>query len=472
MDNKIILFELNEVPYKVIDYYCRVNPKSTLAQLLPGCAQYETYAEDVSSLSPWKTWPSVHRGVNDERHLLQNFGQDLTEVDEEYPPIWKILTRHGVKTGICGSLHSYPMPESLENYSFYFPDTFAAGSECFPPKLSTFQELNLQMVQESGRNVCSKIPWRSALKVLAVAPLLGFKISTFSKIGRQLISERLHNWHKVRRRTYQVVLAFDIFMKQLKSTKPDFTTFFTNHVASSMHRFWAACFPHDYDKFEFGDEWVETYRNELYFTMSKVDEFFKTLVHFVDRHPEYTLWVCTSMGQAATIAKPLETQLYIADMPRFMKQFGLQASDWEKRPSMLPRYNFFVTESRAAEFRKKVKTLVVDGRPVEVHEAVNNFFCIRLGHEDLYEKPQYVKLNGQEISFEDMGLINEEIEDKSNTTAYHIPQGSLFIYNPKDQRLKKTGRSKISTLDIAPTILNNFSIHMPEYMKGSASLGA
>jgi len=472
MARKIILFELNEVPYRVIDYYCHANPKSTLARLLPGCAQYETYSEDVSSLSPWKTWPSVHGVVNDERHLIQNFGQDLKEVDAVYPPIWKILTQHGLKTGICGSLHSYPMPESLENYTFYFPDTFAAGAECFPPKLSIFQEFNLQMVQESARNVSSKIPWRSALKVLADAPALGFKLSTFSKIGKQLLAEHLQNWRKARRRTYQVVLTFDIFMKQLKSTRPDFTTFFTNHVASSMHRFWAACFPDDYETFEFEDEWVMTYRNELYFTMSVFDEFFKTLVHFVNRHPEYTLWVATSMGQAATIAKPIETQLYIADMARFMKQFGLEAAEWERRPSMLPRYNFFVTESKTTKFREKVKKLEINGRPVEVYEAENNFFCIRLGHEDLYEKPQYVKLSGQGISFEDMGLINEEIEDKSNTTAYHIPQGSLFIYNPKDQRPQDTGRSQISTLDIAPTILSNFSVPISEYMKRPVSLGA
>lgn len=471
MDKKIILFELNEVPYRVIDDYCHVNPKSSLAQLLPACAQYETYSEDVSSLSPWKTWPSVHRGVNDECHLLQNFGQDLTEADDEHPPVWKLLTRYGVKTGIFGSLHSYPMPESLENYVFYFPDTFAAGSECFPPKLSAFQQLNLQMVQESARNVSSNIPRRSALKVLADAPALGFKISTFGKIGKQLISERLQNWHKVRRRTYQAVLAFDIFMKQLKSTKPDFATFFTNHVASSMHRFWAARFPDDYDTFEFEDEWVKTYRSEIHFTMSKFDEFFKTLVRFVNRYPEYTLWFCTSMGQAATIAKPLETQLYIADVTRFMKQFGLGESEWDKRPSMLPRYNFYVTESKAVEFRETLRKMVIDGRPVEVYEAANHFFCIRLGHEDLYKKPQYVQLNGQEISFEDMGLINEEIEDKSNTTAYHIPQGSLFIYNPRDQRPKNTRRSQVSTLDIAPTILKNFSVPIPEYMKHPASLG-
>ena len=45
----------------------------------------------------------------------------------------------------------------LENYSFYFPDTFAAGSECFPKKLSLFQDFNLKMVSKSNMNVSKDI---------------------------------------------------------------------------------------------------------------------------------------------------------------------------------------------------------------------------------------------------------------------------------------------------------------------------
>lgn len=67
----------------------------------------------------------------------------------------------------------------------------------------------------------------------------------FRGLGWQVVSERVRQARNVRRRTYQSVLAFDIFMKQLESTRPGFATFFTNHVASSMHRYWAAAFPGD-----------------------------------------------------------------------------------------------------------------------------------------------------------------------------------------------------------------------------------
>lgn len=83
MGKSIILFELNEVPYRIVDEFCSWRPRSTLARCLPLCRQYESYAEDRSSLSPWKTWPSLHRGVNDEKHMIQDFGQDLTDVDRE-----------------------------------------------------------------------------------------------------------------------------------------------------------------------------------------------------------------------------------------------------------------------------------------------------------------------------------------------------------------------------------------------------
>src|SRR6266853_981744 len=272
MGKKIVLFELNEVPFRIFDEFCKWRPRSTLAKILPHCSQYQTFSEDRGSLSPWKTWPTVHRGVNDELHLIHDFGQDLRDVDREYPPIWQILSKSGITTGVCGSLHSYPMPEDLHGFKFYLPDTFAAGSECFPRNLSLFQDFNLSMARDSARNVDSRVPWGSALRLLAVSRDLGLRLETFADVGRQLVSERLRQSRLVRRRTYQSVLAFDIFMKQLVDTKPMFATFFTNHVASSMHRYWAAVFPQDYATFEYDERWVKTYRHEIEFSMAKCDE--------------------------------------------------------------------------------------------------------------------------------------------------------------------------------------------------------
>src|SRR5207249_10380217 len=95
--------------------------------------------------------------------------------NSEFPPIWQLLTQHGVSVGLCGSLHSYPLPKRMDDYRFYLPDTFAAGYECFPKDLSLFQEFNLRMARDSARNVSRKIPWTSAWRFLAASRQLGLR---------------------------------------------------------------------------------------------------------------------------------------------------------------------------------------------------------------------------------------------------------------------------------------------------------
>ena len=340
MGKRIILFELNEVPFRILDYYADVEPASTLAAILKQSRQYVAYAADESHLKPWKTWPTVHRGVNDQQHLLHDFGQDLSEVDKAYPPVWDILTKRGVRTGVFASLHTYPMPDSLENYAFYFPDTFAASSECFPDTLTAFQDFNLSMARESGRNVSRSIPWRSALNVLSRASGLGLRAKTFASVGKQLVAERVNRALINRRRTYQCVLAFDVFMKQLESTRPEFTTFFTNHVASALHRYWVALFPEDYDVVKFEQQWLDTYTREIWFTMHEFDAMLRRLVSFVDGNNNYQLWITGSMGQEAVESEPIETQVHMEDTDRFLTAIGVNARAFTQKPAMVPQYNF------------------------------------------------------------------------------------------------------------------------------------
>ena len=176
--NKIILFELNEVPRRIIDYYRSVRPESWIANNFEKFKKYETFSENQGHLSPWNTWPTVHRGVSNDKHYISDFNQDLSEVDEEFPPIWNLLSKRGIKVGVFGSLHSYPLPADMTNYGFYVPDVFAAGSECFPENIELFQEINLSLSHESARNVDRAIPYSQIGKLLLNVNDLGFKAST------------------------------------------------------------------------------------------------------------------------------------------------------------------------------------------------------------------------------------------------------------------------------------------------------
>ena len=80
-----------------------------------------------------------------------------------------------------------------------------------------------------------------------------------------------------------------------------------------------------------------------------------------------------------------------------------------------------------------------------------------------------VSVTGNDVTV-DLGLENVEIEDKSDCSGYHIPEGCLVIYDPRDQSAKAV-RPDISTLELAPAILQNYAIPVPDYMSRPVALG-
>src|SRR5207249_3760119 len=119
-------------PYFILEEFVKRHPRSAFAVILKTSKQYETFSEDKGHLSPWVTWPSLHRGVNNEKHHLFDINQDTALLDREYPPVWQILQKSGIKTGVFGSLQSYTDRLILNDYSFYVPDTFAVNPQCHP----------------------------------------------------------------------------------------------------------------------------------------------------------------------------------------------------------------------------------------------------------------------------------------------------------------------------------------------------
>jgi len=472
MQRKVILFEANEVPWRIIREYAKWRPDSFLAKNLEQCRRYQTTAEETPTfLSPWVTWPSLARGVTRDRHGIDNFGQYLGDIDKDYPPVWRLLAENNISTGVFGSLHSYPVPEALDGYSFYVPDTFAAGSECFPKHVEAFQEFNLTMARKSSRNVSSKVPWKSALGILRNFTDLGFRPGTCMSVAGHLVTERVNRARRVRRRSYQTVLGFDVFYKLLNKERPAFATFFTNHVASSMHRYWAARFPDDYEDYGFTPEWAECYRDEICFTMDKMDQMLAKLGAWVAANSDYTLWLTSSMGQAATTAEPIYTQTYLDDVPRFMNALGFSDAQFEVVPAMLPRVSLLVDASIREALRERLDRFSVDGEPVPYSEKDACFFNIKLYKPNADPEKMQVRVGERTFSCAELGLETVPIDDQANTNAYHIPEGVLLVFDPRDRDTKPAETpTEISTLDLAPSILANFGIEPPAYMNRGIAL--
>lgn len=460
---KLILFELNEVPQKIIDYYCQRRPNSWLAVHYPQFKKFNSFSENTHHLNPWNTWPTLHRGVDSSRHQILDLNQDLSEQNRCFPAIWDLLDQNNIKVGVMGSLHSYPLPKTLNQQAFYVPDVFSLSEECFPGHINTFQSLNLSLSRESARNVSKSVPKRKLIELAIKSPMLGFRAKTIAKISSQLLVERRESWKATRRRTHQANLSFDIFYKLLSDKKPDFTTFYTNHVAATQHRYWAATFPDSYEKNFYDHQWIDTYEGEILFALDATDEMFKRLDKFIRKHNDYQLVIASSMGQDAVKAKPIHTQLYIDNANQFFQHFGI--NNIKSLPAMLPQFNYRLSDENLNRFLQTAKNVTINGKALRYRIHGKGIISIEMGH--INQDDIQFKINEKQIESELSGLKNIKIKDQSSTTADHIPEGILYSYHPSYVS-SHLSLSVVPTREIFSSILRNYNVFVPDYApKGS-----
>ncbi|MCR9191558.1 MAG: hypothetical protein NXI01_02745 [Gammaproteobacteria bacterium] len=461
---KIIFYELNEVPEKILRIFAQQNPNSAVSQILKKGAFYETKTTDTGHLSPWITWPTLHRGINNLEHCISDLGQNLTGINQRFPNYFDLLANNGLDVGVFGSLHTYPLPENYQDYSFYIPDTFASSPDTYPQMYQSFQSLNLSMVNKNGRNVHRNVPFRDALSFLFKAPALGITANTVGKILNQLAKETTNKDMVVRRRTTQSQLSFDLFYKLLRKKTPALSTFFTNHVASSMHRYWPATFPKDYADFCMPDAWNNRFKHEIWYTMQEADQHLSKLLRFIHSNNDFMLIVASSMGQAAVEESyRVQNQLYLKHPEKLMRWLGINKKQWKQHLAMEPCYVFnFVSAEITKKFLDFIHSLTVKGGKVGCSDLGANSVRIAFGQVNFDRAKDVVTAHGKSITLEDLGLEVVPIQDESGSYAYHIPEGVLLTYSndPPPAQNEHT----IPTTSIAPSILQHFECAIPDYM--------
>lgn len=464
---RFILFELNEVPLRVVRHYAHHHPGSAFARMLEAGRHWTTFTPDEGHLSPWVTWPTVHRGVASNRHHIIALGQDVGETDRAFPPVWQLLARAGRRVGLFGSLHSYPPPQDSGAYAFYLPDTFAAGPEASPAELSEFQSFNLHMVASSGRNVSAGVPVRQAIRFLSRVGRNGIRRGTYAKIARQLATERIWRHRTARRRTVQSLLAFDLFDAQLQAKRPDAAFFFTNHVASSLHRYWPATFTADYSATQWPAPWIRRFSDEIDYAMGEADEMLARLMAFADRNPDYLILVAGSMGQAAVDSpeRQIKTEVLLRDLPKFLDQLGV-TERCERRPTMEPTYTLAFDERSGADaFVAALKTVKIAGEPVGCTRLGDKGVEFVLGFPNVPDDALTMTVGNRTIEPANAGIANVTIDDEVGAAAYHVPEGMLLAYDPAWSGDGGAERAMVRTTSIAPTLLALQGIDPPSYME-------
>ena len=442
---KIIFLELNEVPNKIfIESFSKHNYKNSLKDF----DFHQTISKDRGHLSPWTTWATLHRGITDKIHGITDINQDVRKLDASYPTIMSSLADRGLKVGVFGSMHSASVPkDSYSKYCFFVPEPFAIDNHCNPKSINDLQRLNLILSKQSARTISSKMP-KIKLTLKAILSYLKhcYKLNGGISAIKQLIIEIFSPWKKVRRRNIQPLILFDVFMDLLHKNNPDFSNFFTNHVASNMHRFWEAKFPKDYSSQISSDKWIKRYKNEIDNAMKETSYLVNELINYVDKQKDYQLWILSSMGQSAVDGYSKQKSFWhIININSFFSSICESNVELEELTQMIPCYSIKSDRETINFICDKLNSIETNVE-IKLRSKTDKSMAFEFHSSDL--DSVWFKKKGSSSYLNILGLKKIDIGEETGSSAYHIPDGILYRYG---SNVKKIEKSYLDENDKLPT---------------------
>tara|TARA_Y100001978_G_C23685077_1_gene431391 strand:+ start:243 stop:1646 length:1404 start_codon:yes stop_codon:yes gene_type:complete len=425
-EKSLIVYELNEVPKKVIDYYITKRPKSNLSYLCKTGLFKETFTNDSGELHPWSTWPSVHRGVNNDIHCINFLNQDKS-CSKLYPPIWEVLERYGISIGIFGSLQTFP-PYMNPCVDFFVPDTFAPETTSFPPELELFQKFNLSMAR-SHKAFAGKIKIIDIINLLNLIKKGLISTSTIIEVLIHLCKEIYDSRYKKRRSNIQAIFAFDAYKKFLNKCNPKYSTFFSNHVAASMHRYWLHTFPKDFGLMTQKKVKDKKFNSlNIIKSMDIADKQIGYLMKFQELRGG-SLWIVSGFGQEAITRQECNYEIYLDNEEKFLEAMGLSKSNYKFIPSMYPDINIKCKNmDKLILLLEKVKNLKDENGSKIIRQRYRNkgnTLNLVIEGDNFIDIGKCLFINNKPFKLDEIGfkLITRDIG-----TGYHTKEG-IFISN-------------------------------------------
>lgn len=428
---QVIIYELNEVPWEIVDLYVAARPQSHTARWLRASRLETTVDDDPAHLCPWRTWPTFHTGLYTEDHRSYELGQDPETF--RGVPIWDVVEGAGGRIGLFGPMQSWP-PRQPAHGGFFVPDTFAHDAQTHPAQLQRFQDFNLSMTKDLGFSADRDLPLARVLGAGVDMMRRGLTPWSVRKILVQLARERRDPRFKAARSIMQALPAFDLFWRLQRRTSPDLSIFFTNHVAGMMHRFWGDVVPSYSSEFDYDvDEIFARFVTEA---MDVFDHQLGRLMRHVDAQGDHVLVVAASMGQAAIPYRNIAETYVLDDTSRLLD--ALQIGPGEKNLTMYPMNTVdFGSQEAAARAGEILATVSAKGERllngIRV-EGRSVSFSVRLEFDgsDLARDVTYRTEPGgpvHEATIDRLGISTSHRLGGGNT-AYHVPEGIFVTYGP------------------------------------------
>lgn len=464
----VVLYELNEVPWEIIDLYVDARPSSHVAALLDDGLCLTTVDDDPVPLQPWRTWPTFHRSAYTAEHGSLDLGQDPATF--RGADLWEVAEAAGCRVGVFGALQSWP-PRPSPNGGFFVPDTFARSAETDPPSLSRFQGFNLAMTADNSFASDRPLAFGDLARAAVDVARLGLTPWSAAKLASHLVRERLDGRYKARRPIMQVLPCFDLYWRLHRRTTPDLSVFFTNHVAAMMHRYWGDGVPRYAAEQDYRPD--DVYRGFVLAAMDLFDHQLGVVRRWIDRHPSWVLVVASSMGQGPIPYSEMKETYVLEDTALLGRTLGLDGV--EPGLAMYPRICLkFEGDADAEAAMTSVASVRSQTGPMfndlHLHGATLSFeIDYQFGAESLERDLTWAPGGGPTVSgtLEDLGIATRTRPGGGNT-AYHVPEGILVALGGPFRADRS--RTEVSILDAAPSILDLLGVEAHPSMRGRPTM--
>ncbi len=222
----LILLELNEINFDVVDKYLAADPMRfpALKKLLSGSNIRTSCEKRYEELEPWIQWASVHTGKTYAEHGVFRLGDIVgTTVSQ----IFEQLESAGLKVGAISAMNAV---NRLKRPAYFIPDPWTQTS---PDSSWWSQVLGQAISQVVNDNAQARITTKSALQV--VLGLLRFaRVAHYQKYLSLVLGSRSKPWLKA---LVLDLLLHDVHWSMFNAKKPNFSTLFLNAGAHIQHHY-------------------------------------------------------------------------------------------------------------------------------------------------------------------------------------------------------------------------------------------
>jgi hypothetical protein len=342
----LLLLELNEINFDFVRRYTGNGHLPTLATLIERHGISQTTSErSPDALEPWIQWVTAHCGKTLAEHGVFRLG-DI--VHHDLPQIWEMLEERGVRVGAISPMNAKLRAKAP---AFFVPDPWTETGIEAPRLLKNLFAAVRQSVNDNAQGTISA----ASVAALIAGVARYARLTNVADYGRLTLRSIGNAW---RRAIVLDLLLADVFIAEVRRTRPGFASLFLNAGAHIQHHYMFC-----------SDAYRGSLRNPGWYIRKGVDpvlevyrQYDRIVADILRTFPESRVMIATGLHQ-----EPHEHVTYYWRLRRhaeLLRRIGVDFTRVEPRMSRDFLVAFADRASAAAGAERLTQARTADGTPL------------------------------------------------------------------------------------------------------------